>query len=576
MRNIRKFFSLLVMVISISAQATFALDFPDGLQEVFNINLDGENFAFGIMRDNDTCSAIFFDGNRSEINLAICDASESKQLKKIAFESKMLVKSISTLKDYEQQNIYNQIVEKLKALAPVTFENYDSTDEFGFVKVTLLLSKSVQKKYPDAEEFFFGGTSNTNSTFSPLSKKLTVWSFTDELEGFLNKEGYGYKATHPDVEIEYELTPTDQFPSRLDPRIASGKDCPDVFALEDYFVRKYIESGQLLPLDDLYAEVKDKVNSYPVEVGSYDGHVYAMSWNVSPGALFYRRSLAKKYFGTDDPKVVQKKLKDFDTFLATARELKKLSGGKCRIVSSTEDLFHPFKGAREKPWVVDDRLVIDPAMEKYMDICRIFTEEELVAKDVSQWSEGWFAGMRGELNDDYAYDYYSDYYIESPVEIFCYFLPTWGLHYILKPNAPGTSGDWAMCQGPSAWRWGGTWIAAYKGTKNPEAAKELIRYLTTDDGFQEAMAKETGDIVTNIDVQDKIKDSFSEPYLSGQNHYAEFCKYTKKIKGTLEQATDWQIESIWHEAVMSYVSWERTKKQALQYFKDQVSFTMGF
>lgn len=55
------------------------------------------------------------------------------------------------------------------------------------------------------------------------------------------------------------------------------------------------------------------------------------------------------------------------------------------------------------------------------------------------------------------------------------------------------------------------------------------------------MAKETGDIVTNIDVQDKIKDSFSEPYLSGQNHYAEFCKYTKKIKGTLEQSTDREI-----------------------------------
>jgi len=44
-------------------------------------------------------------------------------------------------------------------------------------------------------------------------------------------------------EIEYSLTPTDQFPNKLDPVLASGSGTPDVFALEDAFVRKYIESG---------------------------------------------------------------------------------------------------------------------------------------------------------------------------------------------------------------------------------------------------------------------------------------------------------------------------------------------
>lgn len=39
--------------------------------------------------------------------------------------------------------------------------------------------------------------------------KLQVWSFTDELGGFIDAPGYGYKATHPDVEVEYTMTPTD-------------------------------------------------------------------------------------------------------------------------------------------------------------------------------------------------------------------------------------------------------------------------------------------------------------------------------------------------------------------------------
>ncbi len=574
MRGLKKIISAVCLILTISVASAFAEFWTDDAQMIFDVNLSGERIMLGIDSDEDMCAAVFFDESRYELNTVACSISEYAKLKKVVFECKLLMKEVSTLQEYEKKNIYSQIMEKLKSLAPVTIsaEEYEMTDEFGFVKESLYISQSLYDEY---QQLALSEAESWKSDLSSSDKKLTVWSFTDEIEGFLNKEGYGYKATHPDMDIEYTYIPTDQFPSALDPRLASGKDCPDVFALEDYFVRKYIESGQLLPLDDLYEEVKDKVNTYPVEIGSYDGHVYAMSWNVSPGALFYRRSLAKKYFGTDDPKVVQKKLKDFDTFLATARELKKLSGGKCRIVSSTGDLFHPFKGTREKPWVVDDRLVIDSAMEKYMDMCRIFTEEELVASDVAQWSEKWFAGMRGELNDDYAYDYYSDYYIETPVEIFCYFLPTWGLHYILKPNAPGTSGDWAMCQGPSAWRWGGTWIAAYKGTKNPEAAKELIRYHTTDDGFQKEMAKETGDIVTNINVQDKIKDSFSEPYLSGQNHYAEFCKYTKKIKGTLEQSTDQQIEALWTETVNEYMYGEKTKRQAIKDFKEQVANTMG-
>lgn len=71
-----------------------------------------------------------------------------------------------------------------------------------------------------------------------------------------------------------------------------------MFGLEDAFVRKYVESGLLLELDDVYAEVKDKMVDYPMKVGSYNGHVYGKARQVTPGAVFYRRSLAKKYFGT--------------------------------------------------------------------------------------------------------------------------------------------------------------------------------------------------------------------------------------------------------------------------------------
>lgn len=406
----------------------------------------------------------------------------------------------------------------------------------------------------------FGFSEKTNG-----NTKLSVWSFTDDIKAFLDAEGYGYKATHSDVGVECTLIPTEQFPSKLDSAIASGKGVPDIIVLEDAFIRKYVESGLLMPLDDLYEEVKDKMIDYPMKVGSYNGHVYAMSWHAYPGAMFYRRSYAKKYWGTDDPAKVQKKVKDLDTLVSTARELNKISKGKCKMVSTSEDLFLPYKGARKNPWIVNNKLNIDPAMEKYMDMARLFYDEGLDG-GTTQWTDNWFAGMNDLLVDEDG----------TPLEIMAYFLPSWGLHYILKFEASKTSGDWAICAGPSSWRWGGEWLAAYKNTKNPEAAKEMIRYLTTDETFLEPMAMATCEIVGNIKVQNKIKNRFAEPYLKGQNYYAIFSELSKPINGNLAQGTDMMIEALWSEQVLAYARAEKTKKEALTAFKKDVAYYLGY
>ncbi len=396
------------------------------------------------------------------------------------------------------------------------------------------------------------------------AKKLVVWSFTDELQTMIDNY---YKPDHPDVEIEYSLTPTDQFPNKLDPVLAAGTGAPDVFALEDAFVRKYVEQGDsiLLDLTDVYNEVKDKMIAYPGEVGSYNGKVYGLSWQAAPGAMFYRRSLATKYLGTDDPAEVQKYVSDWGTFMNTAELLKTKSNGRCVIVSTVGDLFMPFKGARKDPWVVGGRLVVDPAMEDYMEACKVLRDKGYEGRQ-GQWAEGWFAGMKGDLKDENG----------NPVEVFSYFLPTWGLHYVLKTNAPATSGDWAMTPGPAPYRWGGTWVAAYKNTKVPELAKDFIKYVATDDNFLERWAKDTGDLVSNNRVVDKIKDTYSEPFLGGQNHYAEFAAMANNVDGKLTQGTDQAIEAIWNDAVSSYVNGEKSKDQAIADFKEQVRVTLGF
>jgi ABC-type glycerol-3-phosphate transport system substrate-binding protein len=221
-------------------------------------------------------------------------------------------------------------------------------------------------------------------------------------------------------------------------------------------------------------------------------------------------------------------------------------------------------GVRKQPWIVNGKLVIDPVMEQYMDLCKTLRDNRLEG-GVQQWSESWFQGMNGDLRDEQG----------RRLEVFAYFIPDWGLHYVLKQNAPDTAFDWAMIQGPVPYYWGGTWIGAYKNTKNPTLVKEFIRYITTDDGFLEKWTISSGDLVSNTTVTNKVKNKFREPFLSGQNHYAAFAEMAQNVNGKLAQGTDLVIEPQFDEARQAFVLGEKTKEQALADFKKQVSNGLG-
>ena len=428
--------------------------------------------------------------------------------------------------------------------------------------------ESLMAAFLNNGDISFSGKKAT-AAFSQFEKKkeeIVVWSFTDEVGGLINNY---YLKENSDFLVSYDYIPTDQFESMLDPLLSTGSGVPDVFALESAFVRKYVEGGQLLDLTDIYERNRNRLLAYPVEIGTYNGRVYALSWQAYPGAMFYRRSIARKYLGTDDPAVVQTYFTDLNKFMETAELLKQRSNGQCVVVSSRGDLYNVFLGARQNPWVVNGRLTIDPAMERYMEMSKTIHDNRYDAR-VGMWSGGWFEGMRDELISTNG----------RPYEVFSYFLPTWGLHYVLKTNTTrnngtSTSGDWAMIQGPSSWRWGGTWLAAYRNSPNAAAARQLIEYITTNDNFLERYARDSGDMVANTTVINRIKNNFMEPFLGGQNHYAAFAEMALGVNGRLVQSTDDKIETLFAEQLTAYVNGEKTKERALADFRTQVQRQLG-
>lgn len=386
-------------------------------------------------------------------------------------------------------------------------------------------------------------------------QKLVVWSFTDEMGKMIDY----FKKANPNVDVEFVLVPNDVYQSKLKPVLQSGQGAPDVFTLEAAYVKGYVETGYMADISSL-AKAAENTMQYTKDVTTDSkGILRGLSWQATPGAFFYRRSIAKKYLGTDDPVKVQAMLNSPDKFVEVGKLLKEKSGGKTVLISSIGDLFQVYKAGRKTGWVKGNRFVIDPMMIRLLKEAKMFRDLGIDGKQ-QQWTEGWFAGMKDALKSADG----------QPVSVFGYLLPTWGLHYVLKPNAGTTAGDWAMCQGPVPYFWGGTWVAAYDKSPNKDLALKFIQFMTTNEQFLTEWAKATGDLVSNTKVVDKIKNNYSESFLGGQNHYSAFAEMAKNINAKILTGYDQDIESIFQDQMENYVSGKKDLDTTIADFKAAV------
>jgi hypothetical protein len=255
---------------------------------------------------------------------------------------------------------------------------------------------------------------------------------------------------------------------------------------------------------------------------------------------------------------MQAKVADWDTFLETAEELKTASEGACKMVCGSGDIWNAYQYQRSQGWVVDGKLNIDDELLDFEELCKTLEQDDLTQK-AGAWGETWFAGMRGEI------------------ETLCYFLPTWGLHYTLKPNCVagwdaenpdseeniknatenGTYGDWRITDGPVAYSWGGTWmgINAAKAAAADDAKKaamhDLIYFFTLNDDFLTQYAADSGDFVGSAKAVETIlaNGGTPNPFLGGQDHYAIFASAAALANGSLMSEYDDTINSLWSDNV---------------------------
>lgn len=410
----------------------------------------------------------------------------------------------------------------------------------------------------------------------PARKVINLWSFTDEVPKMLEK----YKELNPDFDYEINTTiiaTTDgAYQPALDQALASsGENAPDIYCAESAFVLKYTQGDAAhfaAPYKDLGIDVDAKLKEadiaqYTVDIGTNpDGDLVGLGYQATGGAFIYRRSIAKDVWGTDDPAVITSKVgPGWDKFFKAAEDLKKKGYG---IISGDGDIWHAIEGSSEKGWIVDGKLYIDPDREAFLDVAKMLIDKGY-HNDTRDWTDAWFADMKDA----------------GEKQIFGFFGPAWLINYTMAGNsggsAPGegTYGDWAVCEPPVGFFWGGTWVLANDKSPVKDAVGEIIEWITLDSsetGLQYYWANGTlngpggtKDTVASGTVMSKSDGTLD--FLGGQDMFDVFVPAGKFATGTNKTQYDETINMYWRDQVREYSYGNKTRSQAIADFKQQVA-----
>ena len=420
-----------------------------------------------------------------------------------------------------------------------------------------------------------------------LSGELVVWTLANDLIQFGDK----FMETYPNVTVETVVIAPADYPTKLQTALLGGETEPDIIVGEPQMLGNWYDAGFFANLDEFGAQdYADQIVDYVWEVGQdADGIQRAISYQITPAGIYYRRDIATEVFGTDDPAEIGKLFADYATILETGKTLKDKG---YRIFASDAEISY-FSG--DTAWVIDGKLNVDQARYDYMDLCVELYQQDLTAY-AAQWTAPWYQGMAGEVpvltaetqwgvwdtdeNGDALLNVWDaenfnanvENYSDETTEIFAYGLPAWGV-LTMRDNVGENSGKYGVCAGPAYGFGGGTFIGISEQSERKELAWEYIKFCTLTESTAEWWIEASqGDTVSLIPVLEKHKDDQNAIY-GNQKLYSFWLEQAEGIDYSKVTKYDTAINDAWGAATTAIKTGEKTKDDAIAEFYDVVAAT---
>ena len=401
-------------------------------------------------------------------------------------------------------------------------------------------------------------------------KTLNIAVWNEEFKNYFEK--YLQDKMPEGVKVNFKITENkdNAYQNKLDEDLpkneaASADDKIDMFLFEADYALKYVNSEYTLDVKSLGLTDEDLSGMYQytkdVCTTQDDAKLLkGVSWQATPGLYAYRRSIAKDVLGTDDPAKVQEALADWTKFDEVAA---KAADKGYKMLSGYDDAYRTFSNNVSAAWVNENNeIIVDANIMKWVDQTKTYTDKGYNNK-TSLWSDAWAAdqGPKGK--------------------VFGFFYSTWGINFTLAGNSlavkekdggklevgNGGYGDWAVCYGPQAYFWGGSWLAAAKGTDNATLVGDIMRAFCCDKDFGVQFTKDTQDYYNNEAAMKELAASdFKSDFLGGQNHIALFVETAPKIDMSKISIYDQGLNETFQAKFKEYFDGTVDKDTALKNF----------
>lgn len=398
--------------------------------------------------------------------------------------------------------------------------------------------------------FVLSGCSSTAS--GKNSKELTIWTFTNEAKYAVKK----FEQKYPDVKVNLVYITNNNYVQKLISVLQVGRKVPDIFFVENTY---WPQIKQIPRLENLSQPpfnagklVKQQFKYIQdIEKDSH-GNIKGLGYQGTPGGFYYRRDLAKKYLGTDDPAKVSKMISSWPKIMKIGQKVAKESNGKVHALSSWDDIQIVQSSNIKKPWVVNGKLVIDPARLKTVDLAKEARQKNVVAKYTS-WSAAWTASMQKGT-------------------VMFYAEPTWGLPYIFEQNAPKTSGKWGLAHPPKSFSNGGTYMAMYYKSPHKKLAWKFMKFYCSDPKFSKNLAKSQQYFLSNKKIDSQLAPKLKSKFLGGQKYFKFFEKEGESVPSAPQTKYDNDINTLWSTRVTDYLDGRvKSKSEMIKKFKIDVA-----
>ena len=393
-------------------------------------------------------------------------------------------------------------------------------------------------------------------------KVFNIYAWNEEFKGFFEK----YYTVPEGVTVNWIINPSDGgvYQQKLDEALlyqasAADDEKVDMFLAEADYIGKYVDSEYTMDISSFGFQNADTMYAYTIQAASdAEGVCKGVSFQCCPSALIYRRSIAKDVLGTDDPDEVQAKLDSWEKFEAVAADAKAKG---YYMTASFAETFRAFSNNCTMPWVDEEKnLQFDPQIEAWIAQTEKFVENE-------------YTLTCGIWDDEKNQQMFAD------GKTMCFFGPAWYFNFCMgnaQDPEKGCSGDWAICEGPMAHFWGGTWLLAATGSDNTEMLKDIFETFTINEEVCENLVKNENQYPNNTKIAEKFANDSTygnTAILDGQNDIAVFAELAKDIKWENHTNYDQLLNEGLQNKLQEYFKGNVDKDTAMKNFYNYVKET---